>query len=240
MTLIIGHRAVGAKETTLGDFQAAIDLGLEMVEFDLRLTGDRQLVVFHGPPGMEGRPILAGKSYLEICRERALLPPLFSDVVDLCAGRIRFDIEIKEEGILSLIRDQLRNRDDHIITSFLDPVVAEARKSGMRAGLVLGMAGISLSQRVSEYLPARRKARCRADFLVPEYRIFKRSPQREALYGSLVWGVNLPGQMRELLLDPTVDGIITDEPELARTCLHKQDSTTKKSGPGKDQLGTDQ
>ena len=219
MPMIIGHRALGVKETALGDFQMALDLRLEMVEFDLRLTGDGELVVFHGPPGMEGRRILAGKSYIEICQERALIPPLFSDVVDLCGGKIRFDIEIKEDGILPLVLDRLPDPDDHIITSFLDPVVAEARELGMNAGLVLGIARASLSRRASEFFPSRRKRDCGADFLVPEYRIYKRSPQREALRGSLAWGVNLPGQMSELSGDPAVAGVITDEPELARTYL---------------------
>lgn len=221
MTHIIGHRAIGAKETSLRDFEKAIELGIETVEFDLRLTGDGKLVVFHGPPGMEGRPILRDLSYRDICVGRESDPPLFSDVVDLCRGKISFDIELKEDDLLSLVRDHLTGDEGHLVTSFLDGVVLAAREMGFPAGLILGMHGISPKRRLSEIFPRRRKLECRADFLVPNLRTYLLSPQRSAFNGSCIWGANLPDQIEKLIRDRRVSAIITDKPVLAHEIRRK-------------------
>lgn len=46
----IGHRGVAAlaPENTMAGFRLAANLGIEWVEFDLRLTADEELVIFHG------------------------------------------------------------------------------------------------------------------------------------------------------------------------------------------------
>src|SRR5687768_9710541 len=47
--ILLGHRGARfeAPENTLPGFRYAIDLGLEAVEFDLRLTRDGEVVVIH-------------------------------------------------------------------------------------------------------------------------------------------------------------------------------------------------
>jgi glycerophosphoryl diester phosphodiesterase len=49
--LVIGHRGAAAvrPENTLPSFQHAIELGVDAVEFDVRLTGDGVVVVHHDP-----------------------------------------------------------------------------------------------------------------------------------------------------------------------------------------------
>lgn len=49
MPAVIGHRGAAghAPENTLASFAAAANLGVRWVEFDVRLTGDGALVVFH-------------------------------------------------------------------------------------------------------------------------------------------------------------------------------------------------
>ncbi len=215
MTLIVGHRAVGVKETRLESFQAALDLGLEMIEFDLRLTADKQLVVFHGPPGMEGRNILRDKTLVELEQELGFSPPRFSEVVELCSDRLAFDIELKEADILPLVTRALPNPAEHLFTSFLDSVVFEARESGLRAGLVLGMSGIGLKQRLSELFPAKRKAQTRADLLLPKLSIYRFSPQRSRFANCIIWGVDQPEDITAALDDQRVAGIITDYPGMA-------------------------
>jgi glycerophosphoryl diester phosphodiesterase len=49
--IICGHRG-GAKgihlDNTLGAFNYAIDIGLDMIEFDVWLTADNKIIVTHG------------------------------------------------------------------------------------------------------------------------------------------------------------------------------------------------
>lgn len=214
MTIIIGHRAVGAKETSLEDFQKALDLGLEMVEFDLRMSREGELIVFHGPPGAEGKNIIRSKSVAEIQRKHPT--PLFEEVIDICKGKILFDIEIKEGDILPNVLRALGDwKEGHIITSFLDSVVLDAKEAKMTAGLILGMHKANPARRLSEIFPSSRKAACRADFLLPEKRILRLSPWKKPFSGSIVWGVNSEQEMASCFLNREIAGIITDHPEKA-------------------------
>jgi glycerophosphoryl diester phosphodiesterase len=58
MTEVFAHRGVHrtVRENTLGAFRAAIDLGVDGVELDVRQTADQALVIHHNPT-ISGRPI---------------------------------------------------------------------------------------------------------------------------------------------------------------------------------------
>lgn len=212
--MIIGHRAVGVKETRLEDFQTAVELGLKMVEFDVRMTKDNQLVIYHGPPGMEGKNILRNKNYQEIKDQSDNPPPLFQDVFDLYQDQLQFDIEIKEADILEEVL-KIANNKDNIITSFLDEVVYSAREKGLRAGLILGRFNPGFKGRLSEIFPVKRKVQSRADFLLPERRIYNLSPDKESFKGAIVWGVNKEKDILNSLKDSRLAGLITDYPKEA-------------------------
>ena len=123
--LVISHR--GYKEhhpgNTLEAFQAAIDLGVDGIEADLRITKDEQLILFHDRyvehtkvtdltydelVGLVKRPIVYAEQALEA----------FGDVL--------WDLEIKTpaavEATLRLI-DQNRTRRRLMVTSFWHNVV---------------------------------------------------------------------------------------------------------------------
>jgi glycerophosphoryl diester phosphodiesterase len=213
--MIIGHRAVGVQETKLEDFQTAIEIGLKMVEFDVRMTKDNQLVIYHGPPGTEGKNILRSKTYSEIKDQSGdSAPPLFKDVVMLYQDQLQFDIEIKEKDILNEVL-KITNNQDNIITSFLDEVVFQAKEKGYKAGLILGMFNPGFKGRLSELFPTKRRVQSRADFLLPERRIYKLSPDKDAFKGAIIWGVNKEEDILNSLKDPRLTGLITDYPKEA-------------------------
>ena len=57
--VIIAHRgasALATHENSLEAFQIAIELGADLVEFDIRQTRDRKLIVFHDSHYM-GTPV---------------------------------------------------------------------------------------------------------------------------------------------------------------------------------------
>lgn len=90
---ICGHRGAPAvaPENTLGGFAAAKDLGARWLEFDVRPTADRDLVVHHDPVTAEGHDIGA--------TETTELPeyiPLLAEVVEQFSDLI-LDIELKTD-----------------------------------------------------------------------------------------------------------------------------------------------
>lgn len=122
MTLVVAHRGASAiaPENSLEAFERAIELGADMVEFDVRRSADGVLVISHDP-----------------------LPPphvpTLEQVVSVCAGRIALDVELKEPG---LENDVLRvaAASDFVVTSFLPEVVTATKRlrPDVRTGLLLG------------------------------------------------------------------------------------------------------
>ena len=114
-TKIIAHRGasfLASRENTMESFELAIKLKADMVEFDVRETRDKELVVFHDSIFNE-MPI-AWQNYedmVKAARERGFEIPRLIDVVKLCHGKIKMDIEVKETGyedkIVKLLQENL-------------------------------------------------------------------------------------------------------------------------------------
>jgi glycerophosphoryl diester phosphodiesterase len=110
--LVIGHRGALAEapENTLDGFAHALGAGVDAVEFDVRLSRDDQLVVFHDPTvdrttnatGPVGSFTAAELAQLDA---RAQFPgwpvrcgvPLFTEVLDVLGDTVRLMIEVKQE-----------------------------------------------------------------------------------------------------------------------------------------------
>ena len=58
-TIVIGHRGAAAYAThnSLASFSRAIELGADMIELDVRVTGDNKLAVYHDCHDSEGRRV---------------------------------------------------------------------------------------------------------------------------------------------------------------------------------------
>lgn len=226
-TMIIGHR--GARglvehENTIASFEKAVSLGVEMIEFDLRRTGDGQIVCFHDPE-IQGQA-LAQMSYeelLALTREQGYEAPLLADILQHFQGRVRFDIELKETGYEVLVLEEtLRHvsRADFVMKSFYDCTVLAIKRAdaSVQAGLLVGVDGPRFSkERVQELFPGLRAARCRADFVSPHQQLVRLGFVKRMHALGLpvyVWTVNEPAVM-ERLMGLGADAIITDRPDLA-------------------------
>lgn len=110
---IIGHRGARgyAPENTLPSFEKGIEMGVTMVEFDLRFTADNQIVVIHDEAVdrvTNGSGKVRNLNYQEIkaldagshfSKEYAgAYIPLFDEVLDLIKGKAGGLIEIKIES----------------------------------------------------------------------------------------------------------------------------------------------
>jgi glycerophosphoryl diester phosphodiesterase len=220
--IVIAHRGASAyeQENTLRAFRRAIELGADMIEFDVRKTADHVLVVHHDEE-IQGK-LIGELTYADVGRlagRRGLHVPLLEEVLILARGKIRLNAELKEEGyeedVVSLLRDFLDD-SDFVLSSFSEASVGSVKRRfpGIRVGLILGR---NLHRDIG---------RVKADFWVPNWRVLD-----ETLFGMaekqskplVVWTVNDRRKLRRYLSDPRVCGVITDKPDLAvsvrRECL---------------------
>ena len=117
MTAIIAHRgasALATHENTLESFQIAINVQADFAEFDIRRTRDHQLIAFHNPD-LNGTDIRL-LTYDEICKitgTHGYRVPLLQEVLELCRGKIKLDIELKETGYEQKIIDLVERYYDY-------------------------------------------------------------------------------------------------------------------------------
>ncbi len=214
--LVIAHRGVSelARENTLEAFQKAIDLRADMIEFDVRRTQDRHYVIHHDPH-IAGKPLneMTLREVREIARTLDFHVPELEEVLALTRGKIGLDIELKEEGyereIIRLAGRSLAEGDS-IVSSFHAGCLARVKqcRAGVRTGLIFKDAG-ALTTAILEgdtdwLLPARNLA---------EGKLLERMSRSGKKIA--VWTVNETKQMRRLLEDDRIEGIITDRTDAA-------------------------
>lgn len=95
--LVVAHRGASVEqpENTIEAFEAAIDLGADAVEFDVRMTADDHAVVMHDPDvarTTDGSGLVAEMTLEEI---RTLGVPTVEETLRCLSGRVAADIEIK-------------------------------------------------------------------------------------------------------------------------------------------------
>ena len=234
--LVIAHRgaAGAAPENTLASIERAILDGTDLVEIDVQETADGEVVVIHDSDLMKvaGVNLAIWDATYERLQEidvGSWFAPQFSDervssleqVLELCKGRARVDIELKYYGH----DERLEERVVEIVerTGMESQIVAMSLKydaiqkvRGLRPGWTLGL----LTAKAVGDL-----TRLDADFLAVHAglatpRFIKSAHARGK--DVFVWTVNDQVQMATMV-GRGVDGIITDEPALAREVLERLD-----------------
>jgi glycerophosphoryl diester phosphodiesterase len=223
--LIIAHRGATspARENTLEAFQKAIDLRADMIEFDVRRTLDGRYVIHHDPH-IAGKPLDAAtvREVREIARSMGFHVPELEEVLALTRGRIGLDIELKEEGyereIVRLVGGHLAEAD-YIVSSFHAISLARVKhcSAAVRTGLIFNDAA-ALTTDILEG---------DTDWLLPVQSLaagellerMKRTGKNIA-----VWTVNDAQQMKRLLDDDRVGGIITDRTDAALAVREGQEA----------------
>jgi glycerophosphoryl diester phosphodiesterase len=218
--MVAAHRGVasGAAENTIEAFRNAIDVGADMIEFDVRRTRDGELIAFHDAS-------VGGVPVRDLTRDgieaaTGVRPPLLAEVLRTCAGRIRLDVELKEDGYVPDVMAALRadfDPDQLTVTSFLPAVIAQAKDAfpEVKTGLLVGDRApwADLPAWLGGLFPVGVARRARADYLVPHYRLAMLGiVGRAAAAGlpCLLWTVNSPALIRRYARDPRIVAIITD------------------------------
>jgi glycerophosphoryl diester phosphodiesterase len=218
--LVIAHRGAwgpaapsAPAANTLEAFEAAITLGADMIELDVRCTRDGQLVVFH-----DARVKTVPTSLLRYgaltAKGTNTRPPLLADVLRLTKDRIALNLEVKETGYIEETVDLLRpfGLERCLVSSFLDDVVREAKAIApeLRTGLLVGT---GFRRALSTRLPA-----VNADCLVLHRRLADATALSKAAAAGVpcvVWTVNGPRALDRYLGHAAVEGVVTDRPALA-------------------------
>jgi glycerophosphoryl diester phosphodiesterase len=215
--LVVAHRggARRAPENTLAGFAEGVEVGADMIEFDVRLTADGVLVTVHDA-AVDGVPV--GELTLQELRGRlpAAPPATVEEVLAWAADRVAVDIELKEPGcgeeVVALALRHLAPGPGLVITSFLDEALAEVSATDPNVAVGLIVEGDDLPEAV---VPAGRLADLRPDYLAPSVELVERGfLDHAARLGTpcLVWTVNDRERLAALLAHPQVAGVITDVP----------------------------
>jgi len=120
--LIIAHRGASSlsKENTIESFEKAIACDSDMIEFDVRKTRDGICIVYHDE--FINDKMINELKYKQIKEIDESIPTL-EEVLKLTKGKIRLDVELKEDAYEEeVIKMLLRyfKEDEFVITSFND------------------------------------------------------------------------------------------------------------------------
>ncbi|MEW5946025.1 MAG: glycerophosphodiester phosphodiesterase [bacterium] len=221
------HRGASgaAPENTLAAFRAAVDAGADMFELDVRLTGDGQMVVIHddaldrttdgaGKVSAltldEIKKLDAGAWFDEKFRGERV--PTLRESLEFARGKIRVNIEIKEEGfeeqVVKLV-EELDMVGGVFVSSFHHDVIRKIKdlnREILTGALVKVVDAAALDALVEKYRP---------DAINPRYIAVTPAVVKECRRRGLmvfVYTVNEPEMMKRLVRFG-VDGVITNYPE---------------------------
>jgi glycerophosphoryl diester phosphodiesterase len=208
---VIAHRGVhsgAATENTMAAFELALAAGAEMIELDVRRTGDDQLAILHDH---DRAGVALDSCSLDQFEDRTgLRPPLLSEVLDWASGRIALDVELKEDGYAEQLAPMLASfataGNDLLVTSFIDPLLARLAQlaPALALGLLLEFTAMSAAQRARA---------AGASTVLPQMKLVN-EPLIDALAGAglglIVWDF-MAAEHAPLLADTRVAGVITDD-----------------------------
>ncbi|MBC7959843.1 MAG: glycerophosphodiester phosphodiesterase, partial [Vallitaleaceae bacterium] len=213
-------------------FEKAIEIGCEMMEFDVRLTKDHIIVSYHDECSDEGHKIcdLTFQELNSKAQIKGFQVPTLEAILKMSQNRIFLDIELKETGYEKAIVDLVLkyfSYDEFVMKSFLDVSMIKIRKIDpmIRTGLILGMKNVQFGvlSRLSEVLPVLRILRALPAFISPYYKLVLPGPLRKLQFLNLpllVWTVNDKKTIQKLL-ESGVTAVITDRPDIGLKVMKK-------------------
>ena len=218
---IISHRGkidLSSPENDLRGIQEAIDLGVGMVEFDVRKTSDEVLVCHHDAK-VNGVSV-SSLTYESLRNSNEHLCRL-EEVLSLCKGKVGVNLEIKEEGFEARVVDLLIanfSYDNIYVTSFIPSVIRSVKSQDLKivSGLLLGdaMSYQVFYRIVKEAISMEDFYYSKADFISPYYKIYEmglmRNFQKKGIPIQL-WTVNELKLLKDLI-NSDIQSIVTDVP----------------------------
>ncbi|HET9411873.1 MAG TPA: glycerophosphodiester phosphodiesterase [Candidatus Saccharimonadales bacterium] len=149
---IIGHRGAAglALENTLASFKAAINAGVDWIEFDVRATSDGRVVVSHDAHTLRTghRPKLISRNTYATLRNINLKGghtiPTIAEAFNAIGRQAKINVEIKTPGcaeaVVQNIERMVKNGasySDFMVSSFKVPRLREVHRLNSKIALAL-------------------------------------------------------------------------------------------------------
>ncbi len=220
---VIAHRGASseAPENTLAAFRRALEIGADAIELDVHLSADGHAVVIHDATLERTTP---GSGRVESFSRRELAGldvPALAEVVSL-AGLAGLVIELKEDDANQSTRDALAQATARALGDFSGELLVQSFDAELLSAYHAGAPATPLGFLVDD---VDRK-------IPPDIPLAAWNPSGELVRDEpgcvarmkargllvYVWTINEPEHFRQLAA-LGVDGIITDEPRLARETL---------------------
>lgn len=225
--LVIGHRGAPAKspENTLESFEQAIVHGADMVELDLQESEDGSLVVIHDYDVARVSSRNGKVSEMSLQELKSLdvgdgcKIPTLEEVLDLCHGRCKVNIELKVFDVELQALEIVKSRSmlgDVIFSSFKHGTLGVIKELDHHA-----KTAVLYDEPIDD--PASFAANIGASAINPNYKYLDELVVKRAHDTSLKvypWTVNDEGMIEELVRIG-VDGIITDFPDVCHRVIKK-------------------
>jgi len=220
--LIISHRgkiSLGSPENVLIGIQEAIELGVDMVEFDVRRTKDGFLVCHHDAT-VEDK-MVSDLNFSDIMKLKKSICKL-EEVIDICKDKVGVNLEIKEKGFEDRVVDQLRanfSYDKIFVTSFSSSVIRKVKSLDYKitAGLLIGDAiNYQVFYKIlKEAIFMSEFYYSKADFISPFYKIYEMGLMKKFENLGIpiqLWTVNDLVFLKDLI-NSDIQSIVTDVSE---------------------------
>lgn len=226
--LNIAHRGASAYEyeNTIESIEKAIELGADMVEFDLRRTADGIIILWHDPkiPDRSGKLSPISKTSIEelhlFASDHNFRPARFEDVLKRFGTRVSFDIEIKEKGFEMEVVNLLNRFPpafEPTISSFHAKILHRFKQidGAIKTSLIL-KSRLFKTAILGKLLLKHYILKSGAESFKLELNIANKQNISEIIKSGKsvhVWTVNNKEEMRKMI-EAGVDGIITDKPDI--------------------------
>lgn len=212
--LVIAHRGYHAKfhENTLAAFEAAVALGVDGIETDVRICRDGSIVLVHDRV-IFGKAV-ADLTHSELEHEIGYKVPTLDEILE-CFPGIMWNVEIKTTEALELVIGVLnKHQADRqiLVTSFRHDVV-EVCASILKVDC--GLLVAHRPQRLNSLLESCRD-NSRINHIVWDYNILDAILLKQAAssgYYNFVYGLATKTEY-DYCKEIDVDGVITDDPTL--------------------------
>ena len=211
---VVAHRGGTEKfpENTIAAITHAVELGVDVVEIDVRPTKDGELILLHDPDfkrvaGVDAKP--EDLSMDEIAKLSIDGQPVatLDEALQAIGGRCGLFVEIKNPATTAEAIEKIQKSGATqwaAIISFWEEAVQVAKEAGLFAGLVYSVPPGKIKE----------AKELGADFVLPKYTIATQKANRFAHALGLpvvVWTVNDEAKAKEMI-ERGVDAIATDYP----------------------------